>query len=69
MVKQIAPQKAVMVGSLILLGFGALTLTLFGSMLSHWYATDELWVGSRFQSGRYVTFDKSPFPLAYYLGI
>ena len=54
-----APRKAVMVGSLMLLGLGALAIALFGSMLFHWYGTDELWVVSRFQGGRYITYDKS----------
>jgi hypothetical protein len=64
-----ASRKAVIVGSLMLLGFGAVTIALFGSMLSHWYATDELWVVSQSQGGRYITYDNSPSALAYYLGI
>jgi hypothetical protein len=54
MARQMAPRKAVIVGSLILVGFGAGTIALFGSMLTHWYATDELWVVSRYQGGRYA---------------
>ena len=53
----------------MLLGFGAVTIALFGSMLSHWYGTDELWVVSRFQGGRYITYDSSPSALIYYFGI
>jgi hypothetical protein len=64
-----APRKAVIVGSLMLLGFGAVTIALFGSMLFHWYGTDELWVVSRLQGGRYITHDSSPSALSYYLGI
>ena len=69
MAKQMAPRKAITVGSLILSGVGAVTFALFGSMLSHWYATDERWIVSLFQGGRDITYDNSPFALAYYLGI
>jgi hypothetical protein len=68
MPKQMAPRKAVIIGSLILLGIGALTVAFFGSMLSHWYAKDELWVFSRFNGGFYVSHATSPFVVDYYLG-
>ena len=64
-----APRKAVIVGSLILVGFGVGTIALFGSMLIHWYATDELWIVGRSQGSRYISYASSPSALVYYLGI
>jgi hypothetical protein len=62
------PRKAVIVGSLIVLGIGLVAIAFFGSMLSHWYVTDELWISGRFGGGHYITYDRSPSAFAYYFG-
>ena len=52
-----------------MLGSGAATITGFGSMLFHWYVTDELYILSRSRGGYYATYSNSPLSVVYYLGI
>ena len=64
------PRKAVVIGSLISVGFGILAVAEFGLMIYHWCVTGELWtVGRSGIGGHFASFAKSAFEVVSFLGI
>jgi hypothetical protein len=62
-----SPRKAVVVGTLLLLGSGAALVAYSGPLLYHWHVTGELWVFTRFRGSYYTTYSNSPFPVLHEL--
>ncbi|HLG83531.1 MAG TPA: hypothetical protein VKY22_21145 [Bradyrhizobium sp.] len=48
------------IGNLVVAGWGALLVDVFGQPIYHWYLTGELWITLRADFGVFATFDRSP---------
>ena len=53
------PRIAVIVRNLVVAGWGALLVDVFGQPVYHWYLTGDLWLMSRAGLGVFATFGKS----------
>jgi hypothetical protein len=63
------PRITVIINNLLVAGWGALLVAVFGQPIYHWYLTGDLWIMSRMGFGAFATFGKSPVAFILQFGL